>query len=534
VGNPFGAIRSARARAWPAAVLLAALALGAGCERPAASPVAPSAPPPPAPSELWSIEGSVHVADGDDAIAGADIRIAEGANAGRSTTTDEQGHYKIADLGGGALVVHASADGFDLQSQSVTLSSSQTIDFALRRPPSSGEDPAPPRRTLSGTVSNAATEDAIRDARVEVVSGPDKGTHTETDSKGRFSLTVSPGTLAVQASAEGFESSKQSVTVEADHVLHFLLDPAASSDPPGTIVKGSTVDGVSSDGVGGARIRAEGGGETTSGDDGTFELVLRDPDPVIELTISSSSTVERSTRVRVAGDSPTLTLIPKDLGLSAFDQMFRGDHGVLHRWTSAPKVVVQRRVLQFTDVNDASFTASGELLSDEDVDDLLDDLAWALPQLSGETFQRFADKRVETAAEGERVEVVRSGVIVVAQYAGLAASTAYWGYTRWAWNSRGEVRSAVMMFDRTFETSGASNRRALHAHELGHALGYNHVTSKDSVMNSSARNHPTRFDRDGSRIAFLRPPLNATPDTDPDPVTVNRMPAGGLTWKGDQ
>jgi hypothetical protein len=54
------------------------------------------------------------------------------------------------------------------------------------------------------------------------------------------------------------------------------------------------------------------------------------------------------------------------------------------------------------------------------------------------------------------------------------------------------------------------------------------------VMNSSGRVGLTEFDRQGARIAFQRPPLNMSPDIDPDPITVNRAPRNGLTWKGDR
>ena len=111
----------------------------------------------------------------------------------------------------------------------------------------------------------------------------------------------------------------------------------------------------------------------------------------------------------------------------------------------------------------------------------------ALAELTGGTFDRFADQSIETAAEGESVSVARTGVIVVAQYQGLSESTTFWGYTRWAWNERGETRAATMMLDRTFETSGSPYRHALRTHELGHALGYQHVDARESVMNSSGR-----------------------------------------------
>ncbi len=66
-------------------------------------------------------------------------------------------------------------------------------------------------------------------------------------------------------------------------------------------------------------------------------------------------------------------------------------------------------------------------------------------------------------------------------------------------------------------------------HELGHALGYNHVTVRTSVMNPVISGEPTDFDRTGAKVAFERPPLNRSPDVDPSFYTAN--PSGGpLRW----
>lgn len=95
--------------------------------------------------------------------------------------------------------------------------------------------------------------------------------------------------------------------------------------------------------------------------------------------------------------------------------------------------------------------------------------------------------------------------------------------------------SGIIMLDRAFDTSGSMRRRSLRLHELGHALGYNHVSARDSVMNSYARTEPKTFDHDAARLAFMRPPLNRSPDIDPDPFSVNlRAPSQGLTWRGDR
>jgi len=92
-----------------------------------------------------------------------------------------------------------------------------------------------------------------------------------------------------------------------------------------------------------------------------------------------------------------------------------------------------------------------------------------------------------------------------------------------------------MMIDRAWDASGSVYCRSLRAHEFGHALGYTHVFVRQSVMNTNATTEPNAFDRDGARLAFLRPPLNRTPDIDPDPFTGNlRALARQIFWAGDR
>lgn len=299
-------------------------------------------------------------------------------------------------------------------------------------------------------------------------------------------------------------------------------------------INGVAVDAISDRPLAGATVKIDGVGEVVTGATGSFHIDATDPQLVRSVTVSSSQTIDRATRLRVPGPDVTLTLMPTSLDLVAFDQMFRGG-GVLHRWTSAPRIVLQSRVLQFTNISDIDYTALGMVTSDSDGTSILSDLAWALPQLTGNSFTQFAEQQRETASEGDRVRVSRPGLVVVARYEGLTAATGYWGYTRWSWNGTGEMTAAIIMLDRGFDTSSSPFKRSLHAHEFGHALGYNHVTGRASVMNQAATIEPNAFDRDGAKFAFQRPPLNRTPDIDPDPFTGNlRALTSQIYWAGDR
>src|SRR5205085_679971 len=122
----------------------------------------------------------------------------------------------------------------------------------------------------------------------------------------------------------------------------------------------------------------------------------------------------------------------------------------------------------------------------------------------------------ETPAAGTNVAIQRDGLIVVARYHGLTAATGYAGFGRWATTNDGTVTAGTIFYDATVDRSAAASvRRALHIHEMGHALGYSHVTNRVSVMNPSPSVDPTDFDKDATRIAFQRPPGSISPDIDP-------------------
>jgi len=308
--------------------------------------------------------------------------------------------------------------------------------------------------------------------------------------------------------------------------------PNTPTVPTGPSVSGTLVNGISTLAIAGAAVRVDGLGETTSAADGKFALSAPETVATRIVTISSGSTVERSAWLSTPGAAGTLPLMPATIDLTAFNEMFRGNLSTLRRWTTAPKLLIQRNTLAFTNVTDLLYTATSSSMSDSAVNVIASDLTWALPQLTGNTFNAFATQGTEDATEGDRISVVRTGTIHVARYRGLTIATGFAGYGRWSWNGSGEIVMGTVMLDENVELSDSFYRRALHAHEMGHALGYNHVTARSSVMNTSAQIEPNTFDRDGARIAFLRPLLNRSPDADPDPATTMALDTGKLWFAG--
>ena len=394
--------------------------------------------------------------------------------------------------------------------------------------------PTPVRWTLSGTIREADAQALIPGARVTILDGANSGRSAVADAQGSYRLeTLEAGTFGLRVTSDGFDTDTRSVTLTSNLTVDISLRRSTAPPPPPPpqqSIIGAAIDGLSDQPLSGVLVRIDGVGETTTGADGSFHIAAADPQQVRAVMITSSSTVDRQTHLRVPGPAATLSLMPRALDLTAFDQMFRSS-GSLARWTTAPALVLQTRVLQFTNVSDAEYTATADVMSDTEVDALANDLAWALPQLTANNFGAFAAEQRETAAPGDRVRVTRQGQIVVARYLGLQSATNFWGYGRWQ-TSAGEVRGGVVMLDSGFETSGSQFRRTLRAHELGHSLGYNHVTVRESVMNSSARFEPNTFDKGGAKLAFLRPPLNRSPDIDPDTFTSNLRAFAEAIWHG--
>ncbi len=301
--------------------------------------------------------------------------------------------------------------------------------------------------------------------------------------------------------------------------------PSTAAAPASTAT-GRVIDALSGAPLSSVTVALDSNSATTAGD-GMFQV----PAPATgtcSLTASGPGVVQRDTTIRMPAAGLSLSLIPASLDLAAFDEMCRSD-GALHRWTAAPALVIIDAVLRFTNVSDAAYTALDERLTPEAREAIAADLAWGLPQVTGGTFSSFASVTVESPAAGASVNVyAREANIVVARFSGLSQATGYWGYGRWARRGNAVVAGAVML-DRDFDIAGTEHTRSLRVHELGHALGYSHVTLRQSFMNSSAVFEPNDFDRDATKVAFQRVPGNQSPDRDPS-LSALAQPSGRLVW----
>ena len=287
-----------------------------------------------------------------------------------------------------------------------------------------------------------------------------------------------------------------------------------SSSDPATVLQGQTVSAIDGAAAPSVSVRIGGKVPVTTDTNGLFEVELGGPG-TFAATIRGSAIVERETTVvNPSAGRARLSLIPASFDLTAFDEMFRTSNARLVRWTSRPALVVLGSVMEYRTGSGNEYAAGSEQLSDEEVNQMIAHLTEGLALLTGNTFTAFESVQVERPASGTRVNVVRNGHIVVGRFSGIVTWAHTIGYGQWEEQPNGTAIAGAMYLDRDFDKDDV-RRRLLRIHELGHALGYLHVTSRTSIMNPSIGPEPTEFDRAASKIAFQRLPGNRSPDIDP-------------------
>jgi len=276
-------------------------------------------------------------------------------------------------------------------------------------------------------------------------------------------------------------------------------------------------------------IRVGGGQAVVSDSSGSFETNVNGPG-TYEALIQGAGIVDRDTTVTVPASDARISLIPSSFDLTAFNELARTNNSQLQRWVTQPALVVIGTVMQYSaDVQDG-YTASGDTLTDAEVSSLTTQLTQGLSLLTAGTYASFSATTVERPDPGTSVSIKRDGKIVVGRYTGISnGGDGVIGYGAWLEQPDGTVRAGVIYLDQAFDKTD-NRRQLLRYHELGHALGYEHVTSRTSIMNPELGPDPTDFDRQAVAVVFQRPPGNRAPDRDPTPVSTYKSIGPGSHW----
>lgn len=340
------------------------------------------------------------------------------------------------------------------------------------------------------------------------------------------------GLVIVLACALGCGSSSPTQPDDDDE------NPPVTNPPvTGQIVTGTAVSALTDAAAASLSIATNGVALGSTAADGTFQIGFSAAG-VNRITMSGPGFVERQTGVQTPATNLRLSLIPSTFDLSSFNQMFRhapvNGTPALTRWTAPPKLMIERRVLQFTTLGAPSYTALSETLTDAEVAGIITDMRDGYALLTAGRLGTFASIETRTSAEGAAVSINEPGYIVVTRQPGLTAEENYWGYARWSTTADGEVTRGFIILDRGFERSASIYKRSLRMHELGHTLGCQHVSGIASVMNTNAQTQPNTFDQQAARIAMLRPPGNRAPDIDPvgTSATTASRTARAHIWHG--
>lgn len=100
----------------------------------------------------------------------------------------------------------------------------------------------PQTYSISGTITDAATRTGIAGARVEALNGANVGKAATTDSRGGYTIDgLVAETFRMRASASGYGTGEQNVTVPANPRADFELQPLAQAPCSYTVTPGGPI-----------------------------------------------------------------------------------------------------------------------------------------------------------------------------------------------------------------------------------------------------------------------------------------------------
>lgn len=287
-------------------------------------------------------------------------------------------------------------------------------------------------------------------------------------------------------------------------------------------------DVLSGAAIGGATLSGSGVTGGTTSAQGTVS-VSGAAASTLAIDISAGGYVTRNTLIKVPGADANVTLIKNDFNLTAFNQMFRVD--ALQRWTAAPALRIMTTILSY-DEGAQTYTATADQLTQPDVDSVIADLRAGLPLLTAGVFQDFSGVTSVSAAAGSSVTVATDGLVTYASCAGLTTA----GLGQRIFRADNVVTGGALCVQRATELGDSNLRKGVRIHELGHALGAQHVDPavRISIMNPLIGSNWAVNDEDraAAKVAFARPPGNRSPDRDPSSFSTNSLTTHVATVDG--
>jgi hypothetical protein len=348
-------------------------------------------------------------------------------------------------------------------------------------------------------------------------SGANSVSWTATESAAWLALSATSGTIAaksqktvaINVSRAGRTPGTYSTSVKfaagtagSATVVANMTVPSTSSGS--VLLSGQLVHQFNGSALAGITVMY-GGKTATTNTSGMFTISGSPTSTLQQLTLSGSGVYKRITFART-GDTKW-RVVPSGFNMSAFNDVARQDLGTSTvRWVSRPTVYVDSRPEGFSSAEMSTWTSQVKLQAAEFVS------KW-----SGAMIQP-ASVIVTSSPPAD----FTSGTVVIhisdnsSDYGG--SSTAI-GYARLSWSSTRSIRgSAVWLrYSRYPGTSGASKRRGILGHELGHAMGLGHMNGGTaSFMQPSVGSNTdlNDFDRQVASLLYTRSPNNSSPDTD--------------------
>ena len=282
---------------------------------------------------------------------------------------------------------------------------------------------------------------------------------------------------------------------------------------------GQVVD-ASNPSAGIAAVMISGTGTSTAYTDSSGFFTVTTPGSTFALLLWHPDFVERRTAAVLPATGLHFSMIPSTFDRVAFEELApRSTSSGLRRWIQQPSLVVLTNIVEYDPVRLLP-RVTDRAVAPGDFTCMLDGVRNAIGSMSDGTL-RFKSVEVVAAPVDSRFSIsdTPEGTIVLMTARGVGAN----GRAGAIAGSRPNifVRGAIWIDSSEFALCGTTAAR-VYPHELGHALGYEHVTMASSIM-SGVLPTPTltAFDRDAFRIIYQRPPGNRAPDIDPPDYVIN-------------